>query len=472
MAGKLLFEDEERDDNAAVEASVATAKAVEETQNQATGRTDRGTQNQTSGGTDRESQSKTGTDSSKRKETQKRQIKQDYAQAKREENSGGSTNLRFSPGGTSSREKATREAIQDTGSKAAKFVEDHAGVILVIAVIVLLIVLIVTCFGTVVSVIGEAGEAFVESSYLASDDDILAANDQYNQLEAELQNEIDSFESDHPGYDEYRYQLDEITHDPYALTSYLTARYGNYRATEVEQIVKALFYTQFKLKTWETQETRTRTVQVTNPITGKKTFKKETYTVKILNVQLTNKGLDAIAVEVCSDKQLLLYNTYLETKGNRSYLFGDTEIGNVASGGVDYEIPAEALQDEAFANMIAEAEKYLGKPYVWGGSSPKTGFDCSGYVSYVINHCGNGWNTSARTANELYKATSRVSASDAAPGDLIFFQNTYDTQGASHVGIYVGNGMMIHCGNPIQYTSVESNYWQSHFLGYGRIAEN
>ena len=190
----------------------------------------------------------------------------------------------------------------------------------------------------------------------------------------------------------------------------------------------------------------------------------------MLVVTLTNKGVDAIVRDKLTETQLSTYEIYQSCKGNRSYLFGDGyTAGNVSAGGLSYEIPPEALEDEEFARMIYEAEKYLGMEYVWGGSSPSTGFDCSGFVSWVINHSGNGWDVGRSTANGLMSYCTYVSASEAKPGDLIFFENTYNTSGASHVGIYVGNGMMIHCGNPIQYTSIESSYWQKHFLSFGRI---
>ena len=217
-------------------------------------------------------------------------------------------------------------------------------------------------------------------------------------------------------------------------------------------------------------EIRTRTVIVTDPETGEESEEEETYKWYVLNVRLVNKGMDAIARAELPEKQLFLYDTYQSAKGNRSYLFGEHPgPGNVAGGGLNYDIPPEALEDAAFARMINEAEKYLGKAYVWGGSSPETGFDCSGFVSWVINHSGNGWNVGRQTANGLMSSCTYVSAADAKPGDLIFFEKTYNTAGASHVGIYVGDGMMLHCGNPIQYTSIESNYWKQHFLSFGRI---
>ena len=193
----------------------------------------------------------------------------------------------------------------------------------------------------------------------------------------------------------------------------------------------------------------------------------ETSTKKILYVTLSNRGLDAVARENLDEEQLILYNALNTTLGNRNYLW-DTGSISGGSGGMDYEIPPEALEDEEFARMIQEAEKYLGVPYVWGGYSP-SGFDCSGFVSYVVNHCGNGWNYGRLTAEGLRGQCTFVSPAEAKPGDLIFFQGTYNTPGASHVGIYVGNGMMIHCGDPVQYANINSSYWKQHFLSYGRL---
>ena len=336
--------------------------------------------------------------------------------------------------------------------------------------------------GTLSSLIGEAGGAIVESTFLSSDEDIYAANNQYLSLEAGLQSQINRIESTYPGYDEYRYQVDEITHEPYSLISYLTAKYGDFTISDVQSELTRIFQKQFKLKVEEETEIRTRTVtktgtrEVVDEETGEVTYEEyeyeeeEQYEWHILNIKLTNKGMAAIAMEELNSDQKSYYLTYMATLGNRSYLFGDSLIaGDPSGGGMSYEIPPEALSDEKFARMIREAEKYLGYPYVWGGSSPETSFDCSGFVCWVINHCGNGWNVGRITAEGLRNRCTYVSPGEAKPGDLIFFQGTYNTSGASHVAIYVGNDMMIHCGNPIQYTTINSNYWQQHFYCFGRI---
>lgn len=287
-------------------------------------------------------------------------------------------------------------------------------------------------------------------------------------------------------------------YDPYQLISHLTAVYEQFTRGQVKPVIKSLFEQQYLLKVWETIEIRTRMetrVGIRPTIDAFGNVSMETYTYqeeveyeyKILNVLLKNKGFDTIARKNMDRKQTGRYDAYNLTYGNRPELFGagsptysggtTGSIGSGGSGGTGgssgggfrYDIPEEALSDEKFAKMIAEAEKYLGMPYVWGGSSPSTSFDCSGFVCWVINNCGNGWNVGRTTANGLRGKCSYVSPANAQPGDLIFFEKTYNTVGASHVGIYVGNGMMIHCGDPISYTSINSTYWQNHFLGFGRI---
>lgn len=366
--------------------------------------------------------------------------------------------------------------------KAGRFVRRNKAGIATLLFCGIVLMFFISGMGTLSSLIGEAGGAIVESTFLSSDEDIYAANNQYLSLEAGLQSQINRIESTYPGYDEYRYQVDEITHEPYSLISYLTAKYGDFTISDVQSELTRIFQKQFKLKVEEETEIRTRTVtktgtrEVVDEETGEVTYEEyeyeeeEQYEWHILNIKLTNKGIAAIAMEELNSDQKSYYLTYMATLGNRSYLFGDSLIaGDPSGGGMSYEIPPEALSDEKFARMIREAEKYLGYPYVWGGSSPETSFDCSGFVCWVINHCGNGWNVGRITAEGLRNRCTYVSPGEAKPGDLIFFQGTYNTSGASHVAIYVGNGMMIHCGNPIQYTTINSNYWQQHFYCFGRI---
>ena len=349
---------------------------------------------------------------------------------------------------------------------------------------ILLIMVMLGAFSSCGAAIQGTSSTFVGTTYPSKDADMKGAEEDYLELEKKLDRQIRQMESTHPGYDEYRYQLDEIGHDPYQLISHLTAVYEQFTRGQVKPVIMELFKQQYVLKVWETIEIRTRTVTSFNPITGRVTSHTERYEYKILNILLKNKGFDTVARKNMNQKQTGRYDAYNMTYGNRPELFGagsPTYSGGTtgsigtgggaggSGGGFKYDIPSEALSDEKFARMIEEAEKYLGMPYVWGGSSPSTSFDCSGFVCWVINNSGNGWSVGRTTANGLRGKCSYVSPADAQPGDLIFFEKTYNTVGASHVGIYVGNGMMIHCGDPISYTSINSTYWQSHFLGFGRI---
>ncbi len=328
------------------------------------------------------------------------------------------------------------------------------------------------------------------STYPSRDSDIRAAEAQYCRMEAELQATLDNYESTH-AYDEYRYDLDEIQHDPYVLISAITAMYGGeWRIGEVQGIIQTLFDKQYILT--ETVETETRQretieiekVPMRDPETGrvlrdrygdilyeeKRTTVIEDYTYYICAVELENFNLSHVPVYVMDEDTLSMYTVYMAVLGNRPDLFPTSEyIGRYDGNYLVYEIPPEALADEVFAAMIKEAEKYLGYPYVWGGGNPSTSFDCSGFVSWVINNCGVGWSLGRQGTWGLLDACTVVSPFEAKPGDLIFFEGTYDTTGPSHVGIYVGNGMMLHCGDPIQYTSVETSYFQQHFMCYGRL---
>ncbi|PLT87006.1 C40 family peptidase [Mediterraneibacter gnavus] len=408
---------------------------------------------------------------------QKREIKRRYAAAyKATKNGAEAVAATSTAAGQSASVAAKAKSVVTTFAKKNTAVIATGGFILVVFVMFL------SGLGTMGTMISQTGGAVVESTYLSSDEDIYAVDEAYADLEAALQSQVNSIETTYPGYDEYRYQIDEITHDSYALISYFSAKYGDFRAADVQSEIQGLFNQQYSMRVWDETETRTRTEtrtgtrEVTDPETGATTTEEYEYEVEveyeyhILNIQVTNKGLDAIAYESLNDDQKRYYQIYQASLGNRSYLFGDRILaGNVAGGGMSYDIPPEALTDAKFANMIHEAEKYLGYPYVWGGASPSTSFDCSGFVSWVINHCGNGWNYGRLTAEGLRGICTYVSPGDAKPGDLIFFQGTYNTSGASHVGIYVGDGMMIHCGNPIQYASIETNYWQQHFMCFGRL---
>lgn len=466
------------------------------------------------------------------------------------------------------------EAAVSTGTKIKNFfsgaVKKNKGAIVALLAGGLFFVSLMSAFGTAGSLITGGGNAIIESSYLTSDDEIYAAENEYAGMEAALQRQVNTIESSYPGYDEYRYQVDEIAHNPYQLTSYLTVKYGNYTFADVQAELSELFQSQYSISVSSTTETITETREVRvgeslgtvvtsgycncriccgswsggptasgvyptanhtiavdayNPTVpmgtkvvmngveytvedtgnfdrygvdfdvyydshaaasahghqsweayladsnGSQTVTvTQTRTVRVLNVTVTNAGFDLVARNRLPSEAMNYYNLLNASFGNRDYLWDTATLPGYNPGGMSYEIPPEALNDVRFRNMITEAERYLGYPYVWGGSSPSTSFDCSGFVSWVINNCGNGWSVGRLGADGLRGICTYVSPDQAKPGDLIFFQGTYDTTGASHVGIYVGNGMMIHCGNPIQYTSIESNYWQQHFLCFGRLS--
>ena len=370
-------------------------------------------------------------------------------------------------------EKAARKAAGATKNIAGaawQFVGRHPKVMLIIAGAFLLIAVLQSCMGAI-STIGNGLISVVGgTSYVATDDDIAKVEADYTALESALREKLARIESDYPSYDEYRYSVDEIGHDPFELASYLTAKHDDYTPAKVRAELQYLIEQQYTLTITETVEVRYRTETDTwtdeNGETHTDTYEVP-YNYYILNVSLRNKSLGAVALANLDPEQTERYMIYQKTQGNRPYLFE----GNIyvhPGEYTDYDIPPAALADPEFAVMIAEAEKYLGYPYVWGGSKPSTSFDCSGFVCWVINQSGVD-SVGRTTATGLFNYCSHIPPGEAKPGDLIFFQGTYDTSGASHVGIYVGNGMMIHCGSPIQYASINTSYWQSHFLGYGRL---
>lgn len=405
---------------------------------------------------------------------QKQAIKKGYAAAK-----AGAAAAENTASGTA---KAAQGTVSIT-EKAFQFVQSHSHIIIGIAAVGLLVLVIAGSVSSCSVLINGGGNVVLGTSYTAEDEDLKGAETDYTKLEDKLRKQIDRIETDHPGYDEYRYNLAEIGHNPYELASLLTVEFENYTRSQVQARLQSIFEAQYELKLEEKVEIRTRKETRVgyryNPITG--TGHTYTYQVtvqyeyKILNVTLLNRGVDYVARNSgLTDDQLERYEVTLECRGNRDDLFAGiafaTPDGAGSSGEYqDYDIPGEALTDEKFRKMITEAEKYLGYPYVWGGSSPSTSFDCSGFVSWVINHCGNGWNVGRQTANGLMGKCDIIPKSEAKPGDLIFFQKTYNTSGASHVGIYVGNGMMIHCGSPISYASIETSYWRQHYYCMGRI---
>ena len=374
----------------------------------------------------------------------------------------------------SARSAATQKA-KAAAAKAAQFASTHAHMILMGGVLVLLI-LVIFCFITSCSVFFPGGMGTVwTTSYTAEDEDILGAEADYKALEEALRAEIAAIPSSYPDYDEYTWDLDPITHDPHQLAAVLTAVHEAYTRGEVQGTMQSIFDQQYELILSETIEIRTRTETRTgtDPTTGDTyTYEVEVqYEWRILNITLLNFGIDSVARGMLSGDDLDRYDILQETQGNRPELFGGVSVGYGSDGsgeaGIDYEVPAEALSDPEFAAMLEEAEKYLGTPYVWGGSSPETGFDCSGYVCWVLNQ--SGWDVGRTTANGLWQQSAKVSEHEAKPGDLVFFQGTYDTPGASHVGLYVGDGMMISAGDPIKYSNIHSSYWDKHLLGFGRI---
>lgn len=367
----------------------------------------------------------------------------------------------------------------------AEFIEEHPLGFLIAGAVLIIVLVISSSLSSCSLMAGGGGNSILATSFTAQDADIVAVEGDYVSLETELQNTVNRIEADHPGYDEYQYDLSEIAHNPFELAALLTVLYEDYTESEVQSMLQTIKDYRYTLTLTQVVETRTRTEERTGTRTihhadGTTTTEEYTYEVEveydyyILKTKLTNNGIQAAVNALgLTDEQLQRYAVILEMRGNKPDIFGDNPYANpgVSAEYQDYDVPAEYLTDQQFANMLNEAERYLGYPYVWGGSSPSTSFDCSGFVSYVINNCGNGWNYGRLTANGWKNTTARVNTGDVKPGDLIFFQGTYDTAGASHVGIVVdpANKIMIHCGNPIQYASYDSNYWRQHFYCYGRI---
>ena len=373
-------------------------------------------------------------------------------------------------------EKAA-EFLSDTIRKAVEVVASHPEIFAAIVPILTVILILGGVLSSCSMVFGSMNHVAITTSFTAEDDDIIGANDDYTELERQLQRRVNNIESEYPGMDEYRYELDQVGHNPFELAALLTVLYEDYTRAEVQEKLQLIFQMQYQLDAVETVERRTRTETRYHWVDHGGYESYESYTVEveydyhILTVTLKNNSMDSVARNIgLNEDQIKRYEILLETFGNKKYLFEDDVYATPDPGDYqDYDVPPELLTDVEFANMLREAEKYLGLPYTWGGSVPSTGFDCSGFVSYVINHCGNGWNVGRQTANGLLSKCAPISASEARPGDLIFFKGTYNTSGASHVGIYVGNGMMLHCGNPIQYASVNTNYWRQHFYTYGRL---
>ena len=396
---------------------------------------------------------------------QKQAIKKQYAAAKH--NQAAQTTAKAAENTAKAAKKAAEKA-----EKAGKYVWEHRRGFAIAAAILLMLAFLLNGLSSCSVIMDGVGSGIAASTYPSQDADMLGAEAQYCEMEAELQRYLDTYESTHD-YDEYHFDLDTIEHDPYVLISMITALHqGEWTLDEVQGTLQMLFDRQYILTEDVVVETRYRTETDTWTDADGNTHT-DTYQVPydyyICTVTLENFNLSHVPVYIMSEEQLGMYATYMATLGNRPDLFpGSGYIGKYVDGSyTDYDIPPEALDDEVFAAIIKEAEKYLGYPYVWGGSSPSTSFDCSGFVSWVINH--SGWDVGRLGAQGLCNICTPVSSANVKPGDLVFFTGTYDTPGVSHVGIYVGNNIMIHCGDPISYANLNSNYWQSHFYRYGRL---
>jgi len=406
------------------------------------------------------------------KHYQKQSIKKEYAAARK---SGSQT----ASAATKNTGKKAREKAAD---KIKEFVAKNKKVFIWIGVGLMILVLLAAGISSCTAMFSSTGTSIIASSYLSEDEAMLGAEEQYLQMEAELQDKLDNFESYYPGYDEYNFDLDDIEHDPYVLISILSALHeAEFTLDEVQSTLQMLFDKQYILTTEEIVEVRYRTetrvgsYTTTDPETGATTTHYYTYEVEvpynyyIMNVTLENFNLSHVPVYIMSQDQLSMYATYMSVVGNREDLFPSSEYVDkyITDPPDEYTVNSAYLEDETFATLIEEAEKYLNYPYVWGGSNPDTSFDCSGFVSYVLTNSGLV-NTGRLGAQGLYNVCTPVSIANAKPGDLVFFVGTYDTPGVSHVGIYVGDGVMLHCGDPIQYSSINTSYWQSHFYAFGR----
>ena len=366
-----------------------------------------------------------------------------------------------------------RSVVSTAVNGIANFAKSNAHVLLIVGVFLLLLLLVMSAFSSCSILFSGTTQVSGQTIYTAEDRDIRGAETDYKKLEKELDKKIKRTPADHPGYDEYRYHLDAIEHDPWQLTSFLTTLYDDYTRSEVQAKLKETFAKQYKLTTWVEVQTRYRTVVMIDIFTGIPYTVQVPYEYRIFHTKLVNKGLEVVIREELDNDQWKRYEIFQDTLGGRPYLFkgGLPPGGSDGSGapGIDYQVPAEALTDEEFAAIYKEAQKYVGTPYVWGGSTPETGFDCSGYVCWVYNQ--NGYDVGRTTANGLWNKSQHISEAEAKPGDLVFFEGTYDTPGKSHVGIYLGNGMMVSAGDPIKYANIHSSYWQKYLSGFGRLSK-
>lgn len=412
---------------------------------------------------------------------QKKRIQRNYAKDLRK----AEKKTKDTAAATAKAAKKTKEAVKET----ALYVKRHSKGVLIVIGIAASVALLFGGISSCSIMAGSGVGTVFTSSYLSEDADILAAEAAYCGMEAELKAKLDNYEALNPGYNEYRFDLDDIEHDPYVLISILSALHeGTFTIEQVQDDLAMLFEKQYILTESTQTETRYRTETRTgerrarDPVTGGYLYDENgdpvweeydyevqvpyTYTIRI--VELENFNLSHVPVYIMGEETLSMYATYMAALGNRHDLFPSSEyIPKYTNPPTIYEIPPAAMEDETFAAFITEAEKYIGYPYVWGGSNPNTSFDCSGFVSWALTNSG-VCNTGRLGAQGLYNISTPVSAANARPGDLVFFVGTYDTDGVSHVGIYVGGGMMLHCGDPIQYANLNTSYWQAHFYAFGR----
>ena len=412
---------------------------------------------------------------------QKRDIRQSYYAAAR--SGGAAAQTAGGKKAASSGASAARSGVEQVVDKGKSVVstavnglmtaaKSNAHVLVIVGVFVLLIPMVMSGFSSCGILFSGSTQVSGQTIYSAEDRDIRGAEQDYKKLEKELDKKIKRTPQDHPGYNEYQYHLDPIEHDPWQLTSFLTTLYDDYTRSEVQGKLKGIFKKQYKLTTWVEVQIRYKTVWVISPA-GIPVPTQVPYEYKIFHTKLENRGLEVVIREELTEDQWKRYEIFQDTLGGRPYLFngGLPPGGSDGSGtpGIDYQIPAEALTDSEFAAIYEEAKKYVGTPYVWGGSTPETGFDCSGYVCWVYNQAG--YDVGRTTANGLWQKSQHISEAEAKPGDLVFFKGTYDTPGMSHVGIYLGNGKMVSAGDPIKYADIHSSYWQQYLAGFGRLSK-
>ena len=342
----------------------------------------------------------------------------------------------------------------DITEKIIGMLSAHSHALIAAGTMLLLVIFVSGTMSSCSAVFQGVINGVVGSSYTGEDTSLTGTEKGYLAREGVLKSKLESPSTYWPGYDGYVVEAYSIDHNPYELAAYVQIlKMDGHTDAEISQAVKDLFDKQYKLETW--------IVEIDH---------EDDATEYIFHARLTNKGLTAVIDELgLTAEQKEHFDVLMETYGNHPELFTDEFFSLDAVEGLHYDIPGEALSDERFARMVVEADKHLGTPYVWGGYSPGKGFDCSGFVSYVINHCGNGWNYGRLTAEGLRKECAIIPKSEARPGDLIFFKGTYNTSGASHVGIYIGDGVMIHCGHPVQYASCETDYWKAHYYCHGRL---